>query len=590
MQLTQEQLAIINSAGNLKINAVAGSGKTTTIIEYARTRPAGSKILYLVFNRSVKMEAVEKFRKKKLGNVVVETAHSLAYKHIVFKHGYRVKAGGYKTSEIAEMLGLIGNGEKHGEYIVANHINKLISCYCNSDKQVLEEVAYLDTLTDKKSRTFVSAFYKYLQKKAQLLLDKMDKGEIEITHDFYLKKFQLSAPVLDYDYILFDEGQDASGAMLDVFLKQKATKVIVGDASQQIYSWRQAVNSLEKVDFTPRTLSTSFRFGPEIAALATGVLGWKEHIGRGGPVLINGSGNSSATQTKAILARTNLGLLLKAIECVVQNESIKHIYFEGNINSYTYADEGASLYDVLNLHNGKRHLIKDKVIRTMRDLNDLEDYIKKTEDPQLGMMVQIVKDYGNRIHGIIRSIKDKHVSNDEKAKAELIFSTVHRSKGMEYDEVELVSDFVLEKKLRDFKEKVNTVITADKLNEEVNLLYVAITRARNMLHISRAYLPEEFQGNAHIKVIEPPAEIPAPGSPVVEVPFERTYNLKEVRKNFRAAYQPWDAEADEELLGMLSEGSAIAEIATHFGRSQRAIEARRNRLERRGILSVIKKI
>jgi len=57
MVLTQEQHDIINSTGNIKINAVAGSGKTTTIIEYANARPKGSKILYLEFNRSVKLEA-----------------------------------------------------------------------------------------------------------------------------------------------------------------------------------------------------------------------------------------------------------------------------------------------------------------------------------------------------------------------------------------------------------------------------------------------------------------------------------------------------------------------------------------------------
>ena len=39
MDLTIEQYDIINSTGNIKINAVAGSGKTTTILEYAKTRP-----------------------------------------------------------------------------------------------------------------------------------------------------------------------------------------------------------------------------------------------------------------------------------------------------------------------------------------------------------------------------------------------------------------------------------------------------------------------------------------------------------------------------------------------------------------------
>src|SRR6476620_9780975 len=99
MQLTSEQYDIINSTGNIKINAVAGSGKTTTIIEYAKTRPATSKILYLAFNKSVKLEAAKKFADKGLKNVNVETAHSLAHKHIVFQNNYRVRAQGYKTNE-----------------------------------------------------------------------------------------------------------------------------------------------------------------------------------------------------------------------------------------------------------------------------------------------------------------------------------------------------------------------------------------------------------------------------------------------------------------------------------------------------------
>jgi F-box protein 18 (helicase) len=92
MELTKEQYEIINSTGNIKINAVAGSGKTTTIIEYAKARPKDSKILYLAFNKSVKLGAIKRFADKGLSNVTVETAHSLAYKHIVFRHSYKVKS------------------------------------------------------------------------------------------------------------------------------------------------------------------------------------------------------------------------------------------------------------------------------------------------------------------------------------------------------------------------------------------------------------------------------------------------------------------------------------------------------------------
>src|SRR5690606_7853879 len=129
------------------------------------------------------------------------------------------------------------------------------------------------------------------------------------------------------------------------------------------------------------------------------------------------------------IARTNLGLLLKAIQYVTEKKKVKNLYFEGNINSYTYADEGASLYDVLHLYNGRYRRIKDRLIRGMKSLGELEEYVEKTEDPQLGMMIEIVKEYGNEIPGIINAIKAKHIGNDEKEQAEMIFSTVHRCKG-----------------------------------------------------------------------------------------------------------------------------------------------------------------
>jgi DNA helicase IV len=129
MQLTQEQYDIIRSSGNIKINAVAGSGKTTTVIEYAKTRPANSRILYLAFNKTVKTSAAKKIAQNGLHNVQVETAHSLAYRYVVYKSEYRINANGYKTNEIADLLNIRGNGEKHTEYVVANHINKFVAYF-----------------------------------------------------------------------------------------------------------------------------------------------------------------------------------------------------------------------------------------------------------------------------------------------------------------------------------------------------------------------------------------------------------------------------------------------------------------------------
>lgn len=596
MNLTEEQYAIINSTGNIKINAVAGSGKTTTIIEYAKTRPKEARILYLAFNRSVKLEAVKKFADKKIDNVKVETAHSLAYKNIVFRHNYKVRAQGYKTQEIAELLGLQGNGEKHAEYIVANHINKFITYFCNSDKQKVQDLNYLDVVSDNKAKAFVTAFYEYIQNQSRLLLSKMDKGEIEITHDFYLKKFQLENPKLNFDYILFDEGQDASPAMLDIFLKQKAIKVIVGDTHQQIYGWRFAVNSLEKADFNTFHLSTSFRFSQDIANLANEILKWKNHLSEYNPITITGKGNNKELKTKAVLARTNLGLLLKAIEYVTEKKELKHIYFEGNINSYTYADEGASLYDVLNLYNGNQNLIKDKLVKAMNNIAELEEYIEKTEDVQLAMMLDIVKEYGNNIPAIIKRIKDRHVENDEKEKAEIIFSTVHRCKGMEYDAVQLVNDFITEEKLLKIKSDPEEEPDKAKLNEEINLLYVAVTRTKNIIHIPEALMPKKFPPSSQIRIIRTVSEEDkremvsskyqhatrektGRGEVAAEiVTHKRTY-VDEIRERHKDAYKPWTTEDDDELTVMFCEGLNMRDIAKQSGRTKGSIKSRIKKLE-----------
>ncbi|HLC82577.1 MAG TPA: UvrD-helicase domain-containing protein [Bacteroidia bacterium] len=606
MQLTHEQQLIINSTGNIKINAVAGSGKTTTIVEYAKSRPKNSKILYMAFNKSVKLEARKKFESQGLKNVKVETAHSLAYKHIIFRYRYKVRLQGYKINEIAELLKIKGNEEKHTEYIVANHISKFITYYCNSDKQSIQDLNYLDIVTDHNAKTFVRINYKYIESQTIQFLSKMNKGEIEITHDFYIKKFQLSNPNLNYDYILFDEGQDASAAMLDIFLKQKATKVIVGDTHQQIYSWRYAINALEKVDFKTFNLSTSFRFGQDIANLAMQILQFKKQIENQNLISIAGKGNNSVPiaigiKTKATIARTNLGLLLKAIEYVKEKQNVKQIYFEGNINSYTYADDGASLYDVLHLSNGKHFLIKDQLIRSMKNLIELEEYIDKTEDAQLGMMLEIVKEYGNEIPSIIKAIKDKHVKNDDKENAEMIFSTVHRCKGMEYDTIQLANDFISQKKLE--KLKSNSQMgenSISKLNEEINLLYVAITRTKNSLHIPEILVPTELNSSAHIHIlkelkeelietseIESSEQIIATeqiekneSSPACEIiEKEKAYSVAAFREKHKDAYKPWTIEFDEELTKMYCEGINVKDLSKHFGRTKGAIYSRIKKLE-----------
>lgn len=588
MELTRQQNDILNATGNIRINAVAGSGKTTTVIEYARRIPKNKTILYLAFNKSVKMEAQKRFNECGLQNVRIETAHSLAFSHVVASSHYKVKANGYQTSELVQLLQIRSIGDALTEFIVANHVARFMSYYCNSEKKSLKELDYISVITDNKARDFVKKHYHLIEAKTVLFLSLMNESKIDVTHDFYLKKFQLSHPVFRYDYILFDEGQDASAAMLDVFLRQKAVKVIVGDTHQQIYSWRYAVNSLEKVDFQNYYLSESFRFGNDIALLATEVLKWKNHMIDFKPVAIRGMGKQTTVKTRAVLARTNIGLLLKAIEILRGPKRINHIYFEGNFNSYTYADEGASLYDVLNLHLGKIHLVRDPMIARMCCIEDLEDYIEKTEDKQLSMMVDIVKKYGDEIPAILREIRAKHLPDQLRHKADVIFSTVHRCKGMEYDSVELVDDFYTEDKFKSCTIPEKEEFRRELMLSEINLLYVAVTRARCELHIPESLIPSGFPVSKNIHVIAKKTKTDAISvDDWRKITYRKSFPQTQdeaiawvrARENHHAAYRSWTRDMDDELRQMFSNGDTLSDIAKQTGRSKGAIMARMRLLE-----------
>jgi len=596
MNPTPEQSTIINSTGNLCINAIAGSGKTTTILQYAACRPKESRILYIAYNKSVKTEAQQKCRQLNLKNVRVETAHSLAYKHIIRYGNYTVSKNGYKIFDLTKILNLRAAGDSYINFLLANHISKFANYFCNSTALKIQDLDYSATVTDKKAKTFVKNHYQLIETGTREFLAKMENREIECTHDFYLKKFQLSDPILNYDYILFDEGQDASPAMLDIFLNQRTTKIIVGDTHQQIYAWRFAINSLEQVSFPQHNLTASFRFPPAIANLANQILSWKKHYDdKIAPLFIKGLAKptTNKSKTKAIIARTNLGLLLKAIEYIVESKKADKIYFEGNINSYTYAEDGTSLYDVLNLYLGKHNMIKDALIKTMNNIEQLEDYIENTEDVQLAMMVKIVQEYGKEIPNIIKEIKEKHISTDDKENAEVIFSTVHRSKGMEYDAVYLVNDFISEEKIKKLSKEFLKEHSA-KINEEINLLYVAITRTKKHLFIPETLLPENTKKSPYIHPLK--VEVPAKenGEITIEEVIDimtkssnppntnkktKAYSVEEKRKSHKDAYKPWTPVLDDELTVLYCEGNSVKSMAVHFGRTEGAINSRIKKLE-----------
>ena len=110
----------------------------------------------------------------------------------------------------------------------------------------------------------------YRAELANILLPKMHdywmdilnpQGVNRLEHDHYLKYWSLSNPVINADFILFDEAQDADPIMLSVLNNQNAQVIYVGDRHQQIYAFRGAVNAMQSLEIAETRLSQSFRFG-----------------------------------------------------------------------------------------------------------------------------------------------------------------------------------------------------------------------------------------------------------------------------------------------------------------------------------------
>ncbi|MCW1678140.1 ATP-binding domain-containing protein [Campylobacter jejuni] len=67
----------------------------------------------------------------------------------------------------------------------------------------------------------------------------------------------------------------------------------------------------------------------------------------------------------------------------------------------------------------------------------------------------------------------------------MILSTGHKSKGLEWNNIEIIDDFLNIKQELEEREQITIA------KEELNLLYMAVTRAKNSLNINKYYLLEK---------------------------------------------------------------------------------------------------
>jgi ATP-dependent exoDNAse (exonuclease V) beta subunit len=161
---------------------------------------------------------------------------------------------------------------------------------------------------------------------------------------------------------------------------------------------------------------------------------------------------------------------------------------------------------------------------------------------------------------------------------------------MEYDQVELLNDFITIQKIEKLKEKIEKGETnhIDKLNEEINLLYVAVTRAKQKLILSENHIPKGILSSSNIEIINSNNELRKGKSPmfIPEKIKDRftaaTFDKKEQKPKSkfiarapikrRAAITVWSKEQEKELKQFKKEGMSNTMIAKQMGFKIKDIE------------------
>lgn len=452
---TPEQSAVVRWQGRrLVVNAFAGTGKTSTLVRYALAN-AGSRMLYLAYNRAVRDEAEQKFP----FNVECKTSHQLAWPGFGRPLSSRL-TGSLRITDVARLL-----NSRHWA-LARNALETLNHFLCSADTE--PGIVHLPSEDD---RAGVAAAH--ILAGVQVLWQAMrcPQSDFPVTHDTYLKLFQLSAPDLSrrWNTILFDEAQDANPVISAVVMGQSCNVVLVGDRHQQIYRFRGADNALNAPrlnDADRLWLTQSFRFGPTVAGVANMLL-----KRQGETQAVTGSGGTDQVVEEipgdvehyAVLSRTVACVIGAALRASLKG---KKVYWVGGIDGYK-VEELEDLY-WFSVEMPER-MRSQQLTKDHRDFSEYESIAKATGDIGMNQGIRLLEAYFP-LPQKLNVLRRQAVKSE--SEAGVTVSTAHRSKGLEWDTVVLDEDFA---------DITDPQMPEDERTDETNLLYVSVTRARRTL-------------------------------------------------------------------------------------------------------------
>jgi superfamily I DNA/RNA helicase len=476
MTPTTEQLNIINKAvngDNLIIQAFAGAAKTTTLHMIAEAIP-NKNILYLAYNKAIVTDAVSKMP----SNVTCKTIHSVAYTNSDSSLISRLRGPKLEIKWLVPFLKIksinaysdkLQKSATVNSYRVMSWVNRTLARYMNSSDVDLQfHHVYIDA--DYSLYTFSNSDKQQILNYAKTLWNYYLNSQCTITHDFYLKMFSLSNKNVNYDVIMVDECQDVNGSMVNILKSQTTSQLIyVGDKFQKIYSFTGTIDITKHSTAETLYLTKSFRFGKGIADIANT---WLQKIEPGCGTLI-GTDATTTFKTKGnpdvIICRTNANVIKKYIEYTAKDKLL-------NINISCDVEPllkfAQALYD-LEKTNKTEHML-------LKHFTHVDTFYKFIEvngdlfDADIVRIARLCKDIG--AFAIVKAFS----KYGECVKPDILITTAHKAKGLEWDIVELADDFNTgEIKAKGTEVNLPSVPKYNK--EELRLFYVALTRAKKCL-------------------------------------------------------------------------------------------------------------
>lgn len=231
------QEAILNSAknglGNVLVEALAGSGKTKTMIDVAEFSPKGLSIIFFAFGKRISEEL-----QKKTNIGEIKTIHSFGLKCLYKSLGKDVIFDNDKVHTLIDKT--IGKKIKNKE-VIYNLIDAVTKAKDNlastkEDVSAVMDRFEIDNL-DMPEADFINnvLFLMNLSKKYNKIVD--------FTDEIWLPNVLPNVKIQQYDRVLIDEGQDLSPGQIELVLKAakpNGRTFVFADRNQAIYQFRSA--------------------------------------------------------------------------------------------------------------------------------------------------------------------------------------------------------------------------------------------------------------------------------------------------------------------------------------------------------------